>query len=168
MENIEKNILALSIIVSSIYLFFITILRIDTKIERFLFLSLYFIVLILGLLRPDQQHFGETGLYAWNPLGFLHDIQGNRASLIIMIINLVIFLPMYFLLAHSNIFKSFVTRLIFFEIFAFLIEFLQAKLKVGTFDLADIVLYNLSFFAGYFLFLPILKFLDKRQTIKEE
>ena len=59
------------------------------------------------------------------------------------------------------------TRLIGFEVFAFLIEFIQVQLKVGAFDLADIVLYNIGFFVGYFISLPILKLL-KRQSLKSK
>jgi len=162
MENIEKNILAIIIIVLSIYTLIKIVLGFDTRVDRYLLLSLYILVLLLGLLRPDQQHFGETGLYSWNPVGFLSDIKGNTGSLIVMIINLIIFMPMYFLLAHTNILKTFITRLIAFEIFSFLIEFLQAQLKVGAFDLADIVLYNVGFFVGYFISLPILKLLKRR------
>lgn len=162
MENIEKNILAIIIIVLSIYTLIKIVLGFDTRVDRYLLLSLYILVLLLGLLRPDQQHFGETGLYSWNPVGFLSDIKGDTGSLIVMIINLIIFMPMYFLLAHTNILKTFITRLIAFEIFSFLIEFLQAQLKVGAFDLADIVLYNVGFFVGYFISLPILKLLKRR------
>ena len=162
MENIEKNILAIIIIVLSIYTLIKIVLGFDTRVDRYLLLSLYILVLLLGLLRPDQQHFGETGLYSWNPVGFLSDIKGDTGSLIVMIINLIIFMPMYFLLAHTNALKTFMTRLIAFEIFSFLIEFLQAQLKVGAFDLADIVLYNVGFFVGYFISLPILKLLKRR------
>lgn len=162
MENIEKNILAIIIIVLSIDTLLKIVLNLDTRVDRYLLLSLYILVLLLGLLRPDQQHFGVTGLYSWNPVGFLSDIEGDTGSLIVMAINLIIFMPMYFLLAHTNVLKTFMTRLIAFEVFAFLIEFLQAQLKVGAFDLADIVLYNIGFFVGYFISLPILKLLKRR------
>ncbi len=167
MENVEKNILAIIIIILSIYTLLKIVLKLDTRVDRYLLFSLYILVLLLGLLRPDQQHFGETGLYSWNPVGFLSDIEGDTASLIVMIINLIIFMPMYFLLAHTNVLKSFMTRLIGFEVFAFLIEFIQVQLKVGAFDLADIVLYNIGFFVGYFISLPILKLL-KRQSLKSK
>lgn len=165
MENIEKNILAIIIIDLSIYILIKIVVNLDTRVDRYLLLSLYILVLLLGLLRPDQQHFGETGVYAWNPVGFLSDIKGDTGSLIVMIINLIIFMPMYFLMAHTNVLKTFMTRLIAFEIFAFLIEYLQAQFKVGAFDLADIVLYNVGFFVGYFISLPILKLL-KRRTLR--
>jgi len=162
MENIEKNILAIIIIVFSVYILIKIVLNLDTRLDRYLLLSLYILVLLLGLLRPDQQHFGDTGLYAWNPVGFLSDIKGDTGSLIVMVINLIIFMPMYFLLAHTNLLKTFVARLIAFEIFVFLIEYLQAQFKVGAFDLADIVLYNVGFFVGYFISLPILNLLKRR------
>lgn len=162
MENIEKNILAIIIITLTVYVLLSIIFKLDTKIDRYLILVLYLLVLVLGLLRPDQQYFGEIGLYAWNPFGFISDIKGDTLSLIVMFINLLIFLPMYFLLAYTNILKTFMTRLIAFEVFAFLIEYLQAQLKVGIFDLSDIFLYNIGFFIGYVISLPVLKILGKR------
>lgn len=162
MENIEKNILAILIITLTVYVLLSIIFKLDTKIDRYLILVLYLLVLVLGLLRPDQQYFGAVGLYAWNPFGFISDIKGDTLSLIVMIINLLIFLPMYFLLAYTNILKTFMTRLIAFEVFAFLIEYLQAQLKVGIFDLSDIFLYNVGFFIGYVISLPVLKVLGKR------
>lgn len=165
MENIEKNILALTIVILTVYTLLKIVLNQDTGIDQYLLLSLYVIVLLLGLLRPDQQNFGKTGLYDWNPFGFLSDIKGDTGSLIVMVINLIIFMPMYFLLTYTNVFKTFITRLIAFEVFAFLIEFLQAQFNVGVFDLADILLYNIGFFVGYFLSLPFLKLL-KRRSLK--
>lgn len=162
MENIEKNILAIIIITLTVYVLLNIIFNLDTKIDRYLILVLYLLVLVLGLLRPDQQYFGKIGLYAWNPFGFISDIKGDTLSLIVMFINLLIFLPMYFFLAYTNILKTFMTRLIAFEVFAFLIEYLQAQLKVGIFDLSDIFLYNVGFFVGYVISLPVLKILGKR------
>lgn len=162
MENIEKNILALIIVIFSVYTLLKIVLNRDTGRDRYLLLSLYIIVLLLGLLRPDQQNFGETGLYDWNPLGFLSDIKDDTGSLIVTVINFIIFMPMYFLLTYTNVFKTFITRLITFEAFVFLIEFLQAQFNVGVFDLADIFLYNIGFFVGYFLSLPFLELLKSR------
>lgn len=161
MESIDKNILAIIIIILSIYTLLKIATNLDTKVDRYLLLLLYFLVLVMGLLRPDQQYFGETGLYAWNPFGFISDINGNSASTAVMVINLIIFLPMYFLLAYTKIFNTFTLRLITFEVFAFLIEFLQAQFKVGAFDLADIFLYNVGFFVGCVIALPILKLLKR-------
>ncbi|MCM3317719.1 VanZ family protein [Rummeliibacillus stabekisii] len=162
MENTEKNILAIFIITFTVYVLLSIIFNLDTKTDRYTLLALYLLVLVLGLLRPDQQYSAKIGLYAWNPFGFISDIQSDNFSLIVMVINLLIFLPMYFLLAYTNILKTFMKRLIAFEVFAILIEYLQAQLKVGIFDLADIFLYNVSFLIGYILCLPVLKILRKR------
>lgn len=167
MENIEKNILAVLIIVFLVYTLLKIAINSDTRIDRYLLLMLYIIVLLLGLLRPDQQHFGETGGYAWNPIGFLSDIKGDTGSFIVTIINLSIFMPMYFLLAYTNVLKTFITRLISFELFGFLIEYLQAQFKVGVFDLADTVLYNVGFLVGYVISLPILNLLKRRASKRQ-
>lgn len=166
MESIDKNILAVIVIVLSIYTLLKIACNLDTKVDRYLLLALYIFVLVLGLLRPDQQHFSGTGGYAWNPFGFISDIKGDTASMAIMVINLIIFLPMYFVLAYIRVFNTFMLRLLTFELFAFLMEFLQALFKVGTFDLADIFLYNIGFFVGYAVSLPILKVLNKRPLNK--
>ncbi|WP_187366990.1 hypothetical protein [Bacillus andreraoultii] len=60
-------------------------------------------------------------------------------------------------MAHTNVLQTFVTRLISFEVFAILLEYLQAQFKLGVFDLADTVLYNIGFFVGYFISLSILR-----------
>ncbi|WOV85750.1 hypothetical protein PGH26_07390 [Sporosarcina jeotgali] len=164
MENIEKNILAVLIIFLSIYTLLKILFNRDTSLDRYLLLGMYIIVLVLGLLRPDQKKFGDTGVYSWNPVGFLSDIKGDTGSLIVMLINIIIFMPMYFLLAQTNVLKTFATRLIVFEIVAFLFELSQAQFKVGAFDLSDVVLYNIGFFVGYFFALPILSFIKKRSS----
>lgn len=161
MENIEKNILAVVIIILSINILMKIAFKLDTKIDRYLILGLYLLVLVMGLLRPDQQNFFETGLIALNPFGFISDIKMNESSILTMVVNLVIFIPMYFLLTHANIFRNFFLRFLSFELFVFVIEYLQFELGVGVFDLSDIFLYNLGFFVGYFISLPFLNILKK-------
>lgn len=173
MENIEKNILAILIIIFAYYSLFTIIFNVDQKFEQILLLVLYIVVLIFGLLRPDQQNFGETGSFAWNPLGFVADIQNDTLSLLIMFINIAILIPMYFLLSYATRLKSILSKLIVFEIFIVAIELLQAKLHLGIFDLSDLLLYNIGFFIGAIIAAPFLIVLRKRknkafQTIKSE
>ena len=162
MESIEKNMLAYLIIVISIYILMKIVFRIDQKVDRYVLVGVYFLVLLLGLLRPDVNYKVDT-FVSWNPLGFLSAIRVNEASFYVMIINLIIFMPMYFLLSYSNIFNSFNKRLIFFELFIFIIEFLQFKLHIGVFDLSDIFLYNI----GILLSFIFMKFLNLRNNKKE-
>ncbi len=166
MENIEKNILAVLLIIFSTYLLINIALNLDNKLERYSILGIYLLILILGLLRPDNQISFKSGLINLNPLDFITDIKTDESSLPILIINLIIFVPMYFLLAKANIFNKFINRFLLFELFAFLIEYLQFQLKVGIFDLSDIFLYNIGFFAGYIIFLPFLKILKKKSYNK--
>ncbi|MBM7542706.1 hypothetical protein JOE23_002982 [Amphibacillus cookii] len=98
MESANKNVLAVFIVICTIYVLLNIVFKLDNKIDRYLILGLYLLVLVIGLLRPDHQYFGETGGYSWNPFGFIFDIQGDTASLIVMIVNIIIFLPFYFLL----------------------------------------------------------------------
>lgn len=161
MENIEKNILAILIIVATTYILLTILFKIDNKNERYVLLGLYLLVLILGLLRPDQQYRYATDIISLNPFGFISDIAVNEASFYVMVINLVIFVPFYFLLSHANILKGFLSRLIIFEIFVFFIEYLQFQFSLGLFDLSDIFLYNIGFLTGYVISLPILKFLNR-------
>lgn len=165
MENIEKNILAVLIIIATTYILLLILFRIDNKKERYILLSLYLLVLILGLLRPDQQHYYATGSIGLNPFGFISDISGDEASFYVMVINVLIFVPLYFLLAYTDILKSFWSRLLIFQLFVFLIEYLQFQFEVGLFDISDIFLYNVGFFLGFVISWPILKFL-KRSRIE--
>ncbi|MDQ0208598.1 glycopeptide antibiotics resistance protein [Alkalicoccobacillus murimartini] len=153
MENIEKNILALVIVITTIFIFIRMVLNVEITLERYIIFIFYLVVLVLGLLRPDNIYSGESAI-ALNPFGFLNDIKGDKLSLIIMLINLIIFVPMFFLLAKLNYFRgSFLFIFIFFEVFVFIIEYLQYKMDVGVFDLSDIFLYNVSFFIGYIFWL---------------
>lgn len=169
MENIEKNILAVLLIIFSTYLLINIVFNLDSKLERYSILGIYLFILILGLLRPDNQNSFKSGLINLNPFSFIADTMIDKSSFLIMMINLIIFVPMYFLLAKANIFNKFIFRFLFFEMFAFLIEYLQFKLNVGIFDLSDLFLYNLGFFVGYIIFLPLLRILKKKsynETIK--
>ncbi|WP_211656144.1 VanZ family protein [Planococcus alpniumensis] len=159
MENIEKNILAVLIIVITTYILLLILLRIDSKKERYVLLGLYLLVLILGLLRLDPQHRYATGEIGLNPLGFISDISGDEAAFYVMAINLLIFVPFYFLLAYANILKGCWSRLLIFELFILLIEYLQFQFNFGLFDVSDIFLYNIGFLVGYVVSLPVLKFL---------
>ncbi len=84
--------------------------KLDTKIDRYSILALYLLVLVMGFLRLDQQIFSDIGSIALNPFGFVSDIKADETSILIMIINLVIFTPMYFLINHANVFNSFLPR----------------------------------------------------------
>ncbi|WP_179123840.1 VanZ family protein [Paraliobacillus ryukyuensis] len=109
----------------------------------------------------------KLGGDSWNLFRIIDDIRGDTASLIVMIINIIIFLPFYFLLAHSNIFERFLPRFLIFVAFSFSIEYLQVQFKVGIFDLADILLYNVGFFVGYIISLPVLHILKNNLGIKK-
>ena len=168
MENIEKNILALLILIVAIYILLKIVFLIDTKKDKYILLLLYLFILVIGLLRPDQKY-GEMGSFSLNPFGFISDIVANQNSILTLSINLIIFAPMYFLLTHTSIFNNNFSKIIFFESFSILLEVLQFKLNVGTFDLSDILVYNISFFAGYFISLPVLNLLRKlHNKTKEE
>ena len=167
MENIEKIILAMLIVIFTIYILLKIVFKLDNKIDSYTILGLYLLVLILGLLRPDQEHYYATGLIELDPFGFISDIKTNESSIFVMLNNLIIFIPMYFLLSYANVFNSFLRRFIVFEAFAFLIEYLQFQLGVGLFDLSDIFLYNVGFFVGVVVALPFLKALKKRSVKKE-
>ncbi|MBV6682394.1 hypothetical protein KV679_01680 [Bacillus sp. JRC01] len=77
MENIEKTIFSMAIVVLTIYALLKLVLRMATKWDRYALLLAYFTVLIFGLLRPDGQYSIGTGDVSWNPIAFLSDIQGT-------------------------------------------------------------------------------------------
>lgn len=162
MENIEKNILAYIIIIWSVYTFMKILFRIDKQMDGYILLCLYFVVLLFGLLRQGINYSIDSSV-SWNPFGFMLDIHTNEASFYVMLINLIIFMPMYFLLAYTNVFNSFYKRLIFFEIFIVLIEFTQYEFNIGVLDLSDILLYNIGFFVGFVFALILLKILKSKK-----
>jgi len=161
MESVDKNILALVIFIFSIYILLRIIFNLDTKIDRYSLIFIYLLVLILGLLRPDEEYGHTNSNIAFNPFGFISDIINNESSILILFINLIIFIPMYILLNYANIFKGFLLKVVFFELFAVIIEVFQLYLNVGVCDLSDIFLYNIGFFIGYILFLLFLKVLKR-------
>jgi VanZ like family len=161
MENIEKNILAALIIVVTTYILLLIVCGLDNAIERYVLVGCYVLVLILGLLRPDQQNAFAHGDFSLNPFGFISDIANDEASLYVMIINVLIFVPAYFLLSQKGMMKRFWSKLAVFAGFAILMEVLQHLLDKGLFDLSDIFLYTVGFFAGYVISLPVLKIVNK-------
>lgn len=156
MESIEKNMLALVIVIASIYILLKMIVHVNSKADVYILVILYMFVLFLGLLRPDQIGAGER-IYSFNPIGFISDMQENRLSKTVFVINIVMFMPMYFLLAKMNLFKKLIPNILLFEVLCFSIECLQFYFKKGVFDLSDILLYNIGFFIGYFVVLPLFK-----------
>ncbi|HCK0307847.1 TPA: VanZ family protein, partial [Listeria innocua] len=66
-----------------------------------------------------------------------------------LLINLVLFTPMYFLLSFVPFLDDFLKRFIAFFTLILVIESLQSVLKVGMFDVTDLLLYIIGFFAGF-------------------
>lgn len=155
MESLNKNILAFFIMLLAIYILLKTVFNFQSKWDGYLLLFLYFFVLVLGLLRPDGAIYVET-MINFNLMSFINDLQMNQISWLIFFINMIIFIPLYFLLTFIPIWNNFIKRWIVFEIIIIIFEALQVFLHVGVFDLADLILYNIGFFigAGIVVFFP--------------
>jgi hypothetical protein len=76
--------------------------------------------------------------FEWNPLSFVWDFFADRTSIVIAVINLVLFVPLPILLYANHIKPRFWAALILF----FAIELLQPALGQGFFSLGDILLYS--------------------------
>ncbi|WP_228471883.1 VanZ family protein [Listeria welshimeri] len=147
MESLNKNILAFFIMLLAIYILLKMVFNFQSKWDGYLLLFLYFFVLVLGLLRSDGAIYVET-MINFNLMSFINDLQMNQISWLILFINMIIFMPLYFLLTFIPIWNNFIKRWIVFEIIIIIFEALQVFLHVGVFDLADLILYNIGFFIG--------------------
>ncbi|WP_228475049.1 VanZ family protein [Listeria welshimeri] len=147
MESLNKNILAFFIMLLAIYILLKMVFNFQSKWDGYLLLFLYFFVLVLGLLRPDGAIYVET-MINFNLMSFINDLQMNQISWLKFFINMIIFMPLYFLLTFIPIWNNFIKRWIVFEIIIIIFEALQVFLHVGVFDLADLILYNIGFFIG--------------------
>ncbi|EEO3824308.1 hypothetical protein H8965_000443 [Listeria monocytogenes] len=157
MESLDKNILAFVIILLTLYILLKMTFRVHNKWDGYILFFLYVFVLVLGLLRPD----GAIELESFvnlNPMQLVYDLQENSVSWLILFINFVMFMPMYFLMMFIPFLNTFFKRLIFFEILILILEGMQAILQVGMFDIADIMLYNAGFFVGVAIVTIIKKF----------
>ncbi|MGE7772609.1 VanZ family protein [Viridibacillus arvi] len=156
LDGLQKNGLALLIVIFTFYVLIKIVFRIDREFDQYLLFGMYLFVLFVGLVRIDRE-FSVDSTIELNPFGFISDITVNPMSIQVLVVNLFIFLPMYFILTHANIFKSFLSKFLFFEAFAIIVEVLQYVLRVGIFDVADILLYNISYFAGCFIYIYFYK-----------
>ncbi|MBC6141346.1 hypothetical protein HB796_12290 [Listeria welshimeri] len=147
MESLNKNILVFFIMLLAIYILLKTVFNFQSKWDGYLLLFLYFFVLVLGLLRPDGAIYVET-MINFNLMSFINDLQMNQISWLIFFINMIIFMPLYFLLTFIPIWNNFIKRWIVFEIIIIIFEALQVFIHVGVFDLVDLILYNIGFFIG--------------------
>ncbi len=125
-----------------------------TRAELLIALIIYFAVLLVGLVFryeirafPDdfevRQILNHVEL---NPLSFIADFLADRDSIVIAVINLVLFIPLPVLMSRNGMKPRFRVALILF----FGIELLQLLLSTGFFSLGDIVLYSAGFFLGLF------------------
>lgn len=165
MESINKNVVAYVFVLVTVYILLKMVFGLYNKWDGIILFSLYIVVLTLGLLRPD----GSIGVESYinlNPMQLISDLQTNSVSWLILYINIILFMPMYFLLTFIPVLNSFLKRVLAFEIIIFIFEGLQAVLHVGIFDIADIMLYNIGFFIGagiVIFFNKILKIKTKRR-----
>lgn len=123
-----------------------------TRAEKIIGLVGYFVVLLAGLLfrncfRDPSSYFQDWFVqrnFEWNPLSFVWDFFADRTSIVIAVINLVLFVPLPILLYANHIKPRFWAALILF----FAIELLQPALGQGFFSLGDILLYSVGFLIG--------------------
>lgn len=165
MESINKNVVAYIFVLVTVYILLKMVFGLYNKWDGIILFSLYIVVLTLGLLRPDGS-IGVESHINLNPMQLISDLQTNSVSWLILYINIILFMPMYFLLTFIPVLNSFLKRVLAFEIIIFIFEGLQAVLHVGIFDIADIMLYNIGFFIGagiVIFFNKILKIKTKRR-----
>ena len=123
-----------------------------TRAERVILFIGYIAVLLVGLvlrnaLSIEQNHFAywfSFNRMELNPFSFVSNFLVDRSSIIIALINFLIFIPLPFLMYFNRIKPRFWVALILF----FCIELLQPTLSQGFFSLGDITLYSAGFIIG--------------------
>ncbi|WP_260448459.1 VanZ family protein [Listeria innocua] len=148
MESLNKNVLAYVVVVLTLYILLKMVFKLQNKWDGYSLLLLYSFVLIIGLLRSDASVSLES-YFNVNVMRILEDLRVNEASWAVLLINLVLFTPMYFLLSFIPFLNDFLKRFIAFVTLILVIESLQSILKVGMFDVTDLLLYIIGFFAGF-------------------
>lgn len=140
------------------------------KFEKYLLAAAYAVIVFSGLflrypgsgfnLYFDGDRMTFSRAIGWNPLSFIFDAIQYPFSMVVNLINILLFLPLMPVLAINNcrpkwwvILAGFVT-----------IEFLQFFFNCGAFDLGDIVLYMFGYIAG----LRTLRIFDEKRSILQK
>jgi hypothetical protein len=116
-------------------------------------LVLYGLALAAGLLRFNQ---GLSGI-SLHPLGFILNLRDDPSGWPVTVINLLLYVPSFYLLVRSRIARTFCLGSAIVMAFAGCLELLQLILKRGFFDISDLLLYFAGFMAGYWLSQPAVK-----------
>lgn len=122
--------------------------------EKFLLAAAYAVIVFSGLfLRYPGSGFnlyfnGNQMIFSraigWNPLSFIFDAIQYPFSMLVNLINILLFLPLMPVLAINKCRPKWWVILVGFAT----IEFLQFFFNSGAFDLGDIVLYMIGYIAG--------------------
>ncbi len=110
-------------------------------------LVLYGLALTAGLLRFNQ---GLSGI-SLHPFGFILNLRDNPSGWPVTAINLLLFVPSFYLLVRSGIVRTFCLGSAIVMAFAGCLELLQLLLKRGFLDVSDLLLYFAGFTVGYWL-----------------
>ena len=163
-KNIARNLVGSSpaqsiiILIGQILVFYLLLQLIIfrgkcwTRAEFVIAFIVYVAVLFVGLIFRFARRF-DLNNFAYgfrleqielNPFSFISNFLVDRSSIIIALINFILFIPLPFLMYHNRIKPRFWVALILF----FIIELLQPALSQGVFSLGDITLYSAGFLIG--------------------
>ncbi|MDW7658776.1 MAG: VanZ family protein [Bacillota bacterium] len=110
-------------------------------------LFLYGLALTAGLLRFNQ---GLSGI-SLHPFSFILNLRDDPSGWLVAVINLLLFVPSFYLLVKSGIVRTFCLGSTIVMAFAVCLELLQLLLKRGFLDVSDLLLYFAGFSVGYWL-----------------
>ena len=139
-----------------------------TRIEIAIGSIAYFIMIMVGLVfRGIKYSLNVNSLSSlfslygmdFNPVSFISDFVADHSSVYIAIINLVLFLPLPFIMSINRVKPRFGYAIILFVG----LELIQRLLQQGFFSLGDITLYSLGFVTGRYL---LSLFQQRRAAIK--
>lgn len=140
-----------------------------TRVEIVILSMTYMAVIIVGLVfRSHEPVMSSESLSWWfniqqlelNPFSFVSDFLVDRQSIIVTMVNLVLFIPLPFVLRLNRIKPRFWIAMLLFM----LLELLQPALSQGFFSLGDITLYSIGYGVGVML---MTRFQNSKQVVKE-
>lgn len=152
-------------IISSIIVFFYLDIAYKLYIKKYqlykreiFFVFATYLVVFFYLLFFKSGEVVDSSTLDFIPLFFYHQ---DYLQYIILVGNIILFVPIGYFYHRYNL----KFNLIFILLLSFLIEGSQYFLKVGVFDLSDIVLYIIGFYIGYFYYKIIQPFSKKYPNI---
>jgi len=138
------------------------VFHLQINLNTILWFICLFYLLVVTVSKILYFHLFQT-FYNESIFNFIPFARITLVSYKFIILNILIFIPVgifYKLMSTKSIFK-----IIILVLFSFLLEVLQAVLKIGVFDISTIIFNMIGFFIGIYVFVQVKK-IKKKQIEK--